>query len=187
MEHDGSFHVDGGHNDASALNNDTFEEPTYYVSADSGNEHEVYSGDIALLPQHLDAAVADAVERSGFDAATDKLTDGYLSDIQGITAEYLVADALNHAGDGLSYALYSDPSHPNVDIAGFAPDGTLVRLLQVKATSSPWYAETGHHPGVEVIVTPDGFRSGMEMMSVSAATLRAEIRDIIAQNRTAFS
>lgn len=179
MEHDGTFGVDGVHQDESISNDDTYEDPTYYSNVEYGNDYDAYSGDIALLTQHLDAAVADAVARSGFDPAADQLTDGYLSNIQGITAEYLVADSLNHSGDGLKYELYSDPTHPNVDIAGFAPDGTLVRMLQVKATSNPWYAETGFHPGVEVVVTSDGFRNGMEMMSVSAATLRAEIRDLL--------
>lgn len=157
---------------------DHYEPPTSYGDDKSGDTAMSFNG-IDVSSEHLSDALADAIVRSGFDLTTDVLSDGYLNDIQGITAEYLVADALNHCGDGLQYQLYSDTNHPDADIAAFAPDGTLVRMLQVKATSSPWYAETGHHPDVEVVVTSDGFRNGMETMGVSASSLRSEIRALL--------
>jgi hypothetical protein len=166
------------HIDTNDGSDDQYEPPTRYGDGDSEDAAMSFNG-IDLSSEHLHEALTDAIARSGFDPANDVLSDGYLSNIQGIAAEYLVADALNHCGDGLQYQLYSDTNHPDADIAAFAPDGTLVRMLQVKATSSPWYAETGHHPGVEVVATSDGFRSGMEMMDVSAASLRSEIRVLL--------
>lgn len=135
--------------------------------------------EIAIDPARIQDALDEAMARSSFDTSVDDVSAGWLSNLQGITAEYLVADALNHSGDGLTYHLYSDLNHPDVDIAGVSADGSIVRLLQVKATSSGTYAETGRHPGVELIATSDGVGAGMIGMGFAASDLRAEIRQLL--------
>jgi hypothetical protein len=134
---------------------------------------------VHLEPLDIADALREAELREGFDPGSDVPSAGWISNLQGVSAEYLVADALNHSGDGLTYHLYADPSHPDVDLAGVSADGSLVRLIQVKATPDSSYAETGHHPGVEVMVTRDGWASDMVPMDMTAADLRREIRDLL--------
>lgn len=154
---------------------DGLTERVTFGAADEASDASV----LRIDPLRIDDALDLAIARAAFDPQTDDLCSGWLSDLQGITAEYLVADALNNAGDGLSYHLYTDLSHPDADIAGVAADGTIVRLLQVKATSDPYYAETGRHPGVEVVATSDGAGPGMISMGYSAAELRAQIDELL--------
>jgi hypothetical protein len=181
------FDHDGSHHDAHSFDQ----------HAHSNLEHGEFTGDDSLtdpifldhVPSvspaihidegHLSAALDDAIARSYFDPKVDQLSSGWLSNLQGITAEYLVADALNHSGDGLSYHLFSDPSHPDADIAGVDANNNIVRLIQVKATSEKSYAKTGEHPGIELLATSDGAGLGMMPIAYSASALRSQITQLL--------
>jgi hypothetical protein len=160
--------------DYGAYDHDDLLPATYLNPSDTWPEHS-----LAIDPINVETALADAMERCGFDSSLDAQSPGWISNLQGVTAEYLVADQLNHSGDGLTYHLYSDPSHPDVDLAGIGPDGSVVRLLQVKATADTSYAETGEHSGVEVVCTVDGASGDMIPMNLTSADLRAQIIDFL--------
>jgi len=127
---------------------------------------------LGIDQHHLDAAISRAADRAHYDPASDHLTPAFVNDIQGIAAEYLVADALNESHDGLEYRLFADPSQPDVDIAGFDAGGNIVRLLQVKATASSWYAHSALKPGLEVITSSDSASTGLSSFDISSQQLR---------------